>query len=151
LKIINFAPIRSAVYIYKLFRQNLQIYDKISEKPHKKSQGKNFTSLFLSLIDLEKKNRLAYLLIWSQNHANQARFILFLIFVYMEGTYPRASSTRGSSQPLLVARVPYGALAALQVARVVGGRTPHGLWWPVEAQPPPPSSRLGITRDLPLL
>ena len=86
LKIINFVPIRSAVYIYKLLRQNLPIYDKIFEKPHEKSQGKNFTSLFLSLIDLEKKNCLAYLLIWSQNHANQARFIFFLIFVHMEET-----------------------------------------------------------------
>ena len=86
LKIIHFVPIRSAVYIYKLLRQNLPIYDKIFEKPHEKSQGKNFTSLFLSLIDLEKKNRLAYLLIWSQNHARRSRFIFFLIFVHMEGT-----------------------------------------------------------------
>ena len=54
--IIHFVPIRSAVYIYKLLRHNLPIYDKIFAKPHEKSQGKNFTSLFLSLIDLNKKS-----------------------------------------------------------------------------------------------
>ena len=53
-------------------------------KPHEKLHKYNFAALFLPLIDLQK-NRLAYFLIWSQNHENQAHFILFLIFVRTEG------------------------------------------------------------------
>ena len=53
----------------------------------KNHMKKNFTTLFVPLSDL-RKNCLAYLLIWSQNCANQARFIFFLlIFVRMEGPY----------------------------------------------------------------
>ena len=51
----NFVPIRSAAYIYKVFGKNLPIYDKIFEKPHNKSQGKNFTSIILPLNDFGGK------------------------------------------------------------------------------------------------
>ena len=55
LKMPNYVPIRPAVHIHNQPNQNLPLYGTIFAKPHEKSQGKNFTSLFLTLNGSKKK------------------------------------------------------------------------------------------------
>ena len=45
----NYVPIRPALHIHIQFRKNFPVYGTIFEKPHEKSQGKNFESLILPL------------------------------------------------------------------------------------------------------